>query len=179
MTSAKTHTVGPLELLGGGRRSEPGQPEQIRLHPSPRLEHFVATAAESGLEAHEAVRLGLEHALCLKDAGRFAADVEAGRHLLVRAASRARPVHAMVPAQAAYVRRLTTKRRVTALDVTQGLLVQVPDRLICRARATLPENSLHAEVVEEMISWEVAAMLCGRTMGEWALLHLLKDRPVA
>jgi len=161
--------------LGGGKGGRPGQPELIRLRPSPRLQCFVTTAAESGLEAQEAVQLGLEHALCLRDAGRFAADVEAGRHLLVRAASKARPVHAMVPAQATYVRKLTTKRPIGALDVAEGLQVRVPDRVLCRARAALPEHSLHAAIVEEMIAWEIAAILCGRTMNEWALLHLLED----
>jgi len=180
MASANPRASEPLQILGGGGEGGvPDGPELLRLRPSPRLQRFVTVAAEAGLAAEEAVRFGLEHALCLRDAARFAADVEAGRRLLVRAATGARAVRAMSPAQAAHVRRLTTRRAVPVIEVTDGLVARVPDRILARARTGLPESSLHGEMVEEMISWEIAATLCGRTMGEWALLHLLEGRQAA
>ncbi|HSK49692.1 MAG TPA: hypothetical protein VK889_04260 [Solirubrobacterales bacterium] len=178
MASASTRTA-ELHVLTGGEGGAPSGPELLRLRPSPRLERFVTVAAEAGLDAEEAVRLGLEHALCLGDAARFAADAESGRQLLARAAARARPVRAMSPPQAAYVRRLTAGRPVAPADVRDGLAARVPDRILARVRASLPESSLHEEMVAEMVSWEVAATLCCRTMGEWALLRLLEEARVA
>lgn len=85
----------------------------------------------------------------------------------------------MPPEQAAYVRRLATRRPIPVLDVAAGLSVEVPGKILSRARGTISESSLREDVVDEMLAWEIAATLSARTMGEWALLHLLEDRRAA
>jgi hypothetical protein len=163
------HSRTSLQILSGG-----GDPaEVLRLEPSDRLQAFLDAAAARGLNAREAVRLGLERALCLRDGARFAADVEAARHILEAAAARARPTRGLPPGQAAYLRALGAGRPVIAPNVSNGISVEVPEKILGRVEGTISQGVLHERVVEEMVAWEVAATLAARTMGEWALLELL------
>lgn len=170
--SVSTRTPPQLRVLGG----EGDAPEALRLEPTARLQRFLDAAAERGLDADAAIRLGLERALCLRDAARFAADVEAGRMTLNRAAGRARAQREMTPGQAVYLRTLAARRPVPARDVGDGLAAAVPERVLSRVDGSLSQGGLHSGVVEEMISWEIAATLSARTMNEWALLQLLRRR---
>jgi hypothetical protein len=163
----------------GRSDSRPPGPEGFRLAPSPRLAGFVEAAARTGLEAPDAVRLGLERALVLADAARLGFGVEAARGLLDRAAARVRPRQPLPAVQARYVRALTVPRPVPAVDVSDGLAVTVPDRLSIRAAGHVRPVDLHPAAVPEMVAWETAAALEGRTMGEWALAVLANARAAA
>lgn len=173
--SVDTRTPAPhLSLVrtppNGSHRRPSG--ERLRLPPSPRLTAFVAAAAEAGLGPSEATRLALERALALADAGVFPFDVEVARRRLRRAAKEAHPCRPLTPAQAAYMRTLSPARPRPPINVSAGLVVELPDRVLTRSRDTVAEAALHAGAVPEMVAWEIAATLAGRTMGEWALRTL-------
>jgi hypothetical protein len=164
----------PLQLLSGG-----GDPaEVLRLEPSARLQSFLDAAAARGLAAKDALRLGLERALCLRDGARFAADVETARRILEEAAAQARPTRGLPAGQAAYLRALAARRPTLAPRVAGGISVEVPEKILSRVEDTIGQGVLHEGVVEEMIAWEIAATLAARTMNEWALLELLR-RPAS
>jgi hypothetical protein len=177
MAYASTHTdetrlsLVPVPAAPIGR-------EGIRLEPSQRLSDFLATAASSGVEAPDAVRMALERALALEDATRLTGDTESARRRLSRAASQARPRLEMGTRQAAWIRNLKVARQLDPPDASGGLVVAVPDRQMSRARA-VAQSSIRAAIVTEMIAWEVAAALEGRTMGEWALWTLTGTRRVS
>jgi hypothetical protein len=154
--------------------------EHLHLPPSSRLSRFVAAAAAAGLDPPDAVRLALERALALVDAcAAFSIDVETSRLLLRRASAAARPVRQLTAANSRYVRMLSCRQPKQVGDLSEGLVVALPDRVVTRARGELTELALHEGVVEEMISWEIAAMLEGRTMCEWALSTLAARRRTA
>ena len=147
--------------------------EHLHLLPSPRLSRFIAAAADSGVDAPDAVRLALERALTLSDAcSAFPLDVETCRLLLRRAAAAARPGRQLTVAHSRYVRTLAARQRRPVEELEDGLVVSLPDRIVTRARGELTDLTLHEGVVEEMIAWEIAAKLEGRTMCEWALSTL-------
>jgi hypothetical protein len=150
--------------------------EYLVLPPSRRLDDFVAASAARDLDAPTAVRLALERALAVTDAAAFSLDVETARRLLRASARQARAKRALTPAHAHYVRKLVGARPRPALDVGDGLHVAVPDRVLVRVRGTVSLTALRADVVPEMVAWEIAATLAGRTMGEWALRVLAAAR---
>jgi len=140
--------------------------------PSQRLSDFLGAAAQAGLDATLAVRLALERALVLHDAEELRLDVERARRTLSRAAANARATRPLTPRQAGYVRRLYSSAPQAPVVVEGSLCVELPDELLTRARDTVPETVLHSEAVLEMLAWERAARLQGRTMLEWALKTL-------
>lgn len=174
---ARTGTASPeLTLIHSTpREREPGV-ERLTLRPTPRLHAFLDQAAGAGLGPDQAVELAIERALALHDSHRLAPDVETARDRLNQAAAAARPHHALTSEQAAYVRRLAIRRPIDGRAVDQPLRVKVADRLLVRARATLTTAALRADAVDEMVAWEAAAALDGRTMGEWALYTLALAR---
>lgn len=145
------------------------QREQLRLAPSPRLSSFLAAAARLGLDAPLAVRLALERALALCDAHALCIDVERARATLNSAAASARAEQGLSASQARYVRSLLDQSPRVVPDVEQGLVVVVADDVLTRARDRVPQDALHTDAVPEMLAWERAARLQGRTMAEWAL----------
>jgi hypothetical protein len=153
----------------GVRRDER---EGVFLPPSPRLEEFLAAAIAEGLEPAEATRLGLERFFALADVTPLGLNTGTSRRLLGEAAARARPSHPPAPREAARVRALGMRRPVPAVDASAGLKVAVPDRLLTRIGDRVPARALHASFVPEMVRWELAAALEGRTMGEWVLRTL-------
>jgi hypothetical protein len=154
--------------------------DRLHLPPSRRLDRFIATAAARGLSPSDAVRLALERALVLVDACEaFPLDVESARLALRRAAAATQPLRQLSNAQSSYVRALGVGRPQRVESHSDGLIVALPDRLITRARDTLTELALHEGAVAEMISWEIAATLEGRTMCEWALNVLAVARRTA
>lgn len=50
----------------------------------------------------------------------------------------------------------------------------ISDELLTQVRDTVPETSLHPGAVAEMLAWERAARLEGRTMLEWSLKVLAR-----
>lgn len=167
--SANAHTPAPRLSLIEGDLHRPAAAERLVLAPSPQLTDFIAQAADLGLGATEAVRLGLERALLLRDGQFLGFDVESARRLLVCAAGAARPIQPLCGTEPAQVRHLSVRQPVPADDVTDGLTVSVRQQILTRARAHVPETALHAAGVEEMLAWEIAARLEGRPMGEWGL----------
>jgi hypothetical protein len=160
--------------------SAPVLEDHLHLPPSLRLNRFVAAAAAAGLDPEDAVRLALERALALADAcAAFAIDVETSRCLLRRVASAARPLRQLTAAHSSYVRALAACKQKPVGDLSDGLVVALPDRVVTRARGELTELALHEGVIEEMISWEIAAKLEGRTMCEWVLSTLATRRRTA
>jgi hypothetical protein len=154
-----------------GRESHP-----LVLPASPRLQAFVAESSAAGLDVVNAVRLALERSLAIMDASLFGVDVVTARRLLGGAARRARPERALTPTHAAYVRELTVTRPRQPTDVSDGLRVTIPERVLVRARGEVRQTALRPAVVGEMVAWEVAATFAGRTMGEWALATLAGAR---
>lgn len=151
--------------------------DHLHLEPTPRLRKFLAAAASAGLDAADAIRLALERALTLEDAcNAFPLDVESVRRELRQAAARSHPLRELTSTHAGYVRGLSTGRPRQADELDEGLVVALPDRVTTRARGQLTELALHEGVVAEMIAWEIAATLEGRTMCEWALSTLAVAR---
>lgn len=155
--------------------------DRLHLQPSTRLRKFLNASAAAGLYPADAVRLGLERALALDDAcAGFPLDVETARLELRRAAARAKPLRQLSPSQSSYVRALSAGQpKPSGTASEEVLVIALPDRVITRARGELMELALHEGAVEEMIAWEVAATLEGRTMCEWALSTLAAARRIA
>lgn len=103
-------------------------------------------------------------------------DVESARRLLRRAAATARPALPLASEEASYVRRLSAGRPVHVPPAGEPLDVELPPNLLTRARGTVPEISLNDGIVEEMVLWERAARMEGRSMSEWALKVLAARR---
>jgi hypothetical protein len=165
-----------LRLLSTG--AEVAGEERLILPPSPRLTEFLEAAAQAGLEAAEAVCLALERALSLSDAAAFGLDAEDARRRLWQAARGAQARRALTPSQSAYIRRLQGAKPLPAADTSDGLVVALPDRVLTRVRDEIGERAIRRDVVEEMVSWELAATLEGRTLNEWAL-RTLAERSTA
>jgi hypothetical protein len=170
--SAGAHTPTPRLSLVYSHPSQQSEGERIMLSSSPQLTSFIERSAQLGLGAPEAVRLGLERALLLRDAQFLGYDVESASGLLLKAAAVARPAQPLSGEEARRVRRLSARRPASPADTAEGLTVSVYQQILTRARDVLPENALHAGAVEEMLAWEIAARLEGRPMGEWGLKTL-------
>lgn len=156
-----------------------GDERVLLLARSPRLDRFVAASAATGLGVAEAVCLALKHALALQDATAFGLDADTARRLLNRAAAGARPSRPLGATEAAYLRRLSRRKAETPPVLPETLKVKLDERTATRVRESLTEASIRAAVVEEMLAWEVAATLEGRTLGEWALHSLARQRQAA
>jgi hypothetical protein len=148
--------------------------EQLRLAPSPRLTSFLEAAAQAGLDAPLAVRLALERAAVLRDGRDLRLDVARIRRTLSRAACGARATHQLSARQAEYVRTLYDERPRRPPSSAAGFNLVIPDELLTQVRDTVPETVLHPGAVAEMLAWERAARLEGRTMLEWSLKVLAR-----
>jgi hypothetical protein len=169
-----------LQLVASapGGRARPVSPRaRLVIAPSAGLTAFVRAAADAGLPAPEAVRLCLERALVLVDVAALGLDPDAARYRIGLVAASARTRRALVPEHAEYVRALQLGRPVPPADASDGLAVVLAARLLTRALSVCPQT-FRAEVVAEMIAWELAAALEGRTMGEWALRTLIASGAV-
>jgi hypothetical protein len=172
MTSAliRTPKLVPLET---GEPCASGA-ELLCLSPSRRLTRFLDAAAHAGLDAPLAVRLALERAVVLRDGRDLRLDVERVRRTLGREARRARATRQLSARQADYVRVLYRERPRQSQPVAGGLSVAIPDELLTQVRDTIPETVLQPGAVPEMLAWERAARLEGRTMLEWSLKMLAR-----
>lgn len=169
-----------LDLLppspGPGRAGSIDAVGVISLPKEPGVVRFLEVSADAGLAASDAVRLALTRALVLADIGPFGFDVMAARHLLRTVAASARPRRPLAPEQASYARRLSMGRPTSAPSMTTDLSVCVPEMLLSRAEEKVRPATFSPEIVSEMVAWELAATLDGRTMGEWALTTLAAAR---
>ena len=129
-----------------------------------------------GLENAEALRLGIERALVLVDADALLIDRRATRRLLCATARCATVHRPLTTERSAYVQRLMSAPAPTPKPRANPLTARLPQELIARAENVVPLSALSGEAVDEMIAWELAAVLSGRTMAEWALLTLAARR---
>lgn len=115
------------------------------------------------------MRLALERELALADADRLGLSREAARRWLSTAAAAARPRRALPSAQAAYVRALAVARPRPTRGTDPPLDVVLPEWLLTRTGGVVRAAVFDADVIDEMVAWELAAALEVRTMAEWAL----------
>jgi hypothetical protein len=149
----------------------------LALRPAPRVRRFLSVAAQHGLAPDDAIRLALEHYLALVDLQALRMEEGALRATLGAVATRARPSSSLGVADAARVRMLSLARPLPALELTDPLTFALPARLCTRLDGLISPELLDHRVVGEMIAWERAAILAGRTMGEWALASALSCFP--
>jgi hypothetical protein len=174
--SVRTHPS-RLRLAADG----PGDEQRctLLLSRSIRLERFAAASATAGLDLPEAIRLALQHALALQDAAAFGLDADAARRRLNRAAAGARASRPLGDGEASHLRRLTQRSSRPVVELPARLEVKLDERTSTRVGDSLDESAIRPAVVAEMIRWQVAALLEGRTLGEWALHSLAQDRLAA
>jgi hypothetical protein len=146
--------------------------ETVTLARTAQLERFLQTAAGRGLCSQQALRLAIERALVLIDAEALGLDRGAASHLLCALAASASVHRPLSGERAVYVRRLGAGRPEPTCEIGPTFTVKLPPALIERARGVVSPGALSEDAVEEMIAWELAATLDGRTMSEWALLAL-------
>jgi hypothetical protein len=125
---------------------------------------------------NNAVRLALERELVLRDVDSLGHGREAARYALTGFATRARALRPLNPAQASYVRNLSRRRPECVEDLAAGLEIVLPERLLTRAEGAVCTATFDAMAIREMVAWELAAVLEGRTMAEWALNALIAAR---
>lgn len=136
------------------------------------LRALAEAAAAAGVEFELAVRLCVETALVrddLRPAGIDLAQLDA----LAAAAVVATRVDA---AGCAYLRRLTRREQASARPRALGdaVIVGLPARLSARLLAADLDDLLANADVESALAWEIAAVLDGRTISEWAPLAALR-----
>lgn len=158
------------ELLGPSL----GRPGDLH-HPTPIAvpEELASAARAVGLPTSIALSVVVEHVLVTRE---VAGEPTLANALLDHAAA-APPRLALSPVHARYVRTLTAalNGRLAAHREDDPALVVVPTRLADRLRAA-PELELEAAALRRALTWELAAVRCGRTMTEWALGELLAAR---
>ena len=153
-------------------QASPCRPTDRRqLVDAPHLAAAFAGAADAtGLSLDQAAALGLERAFVRQDlAGAGALSDDEVCQLLDSAALEARPRLPLSAALAAYVR--TLRLRPPLAGVASASHVAIPLRLADRARAAEPAPGCTTSELEQAVDWEVAAVIEGRTMSEWAFLH--------
>lgn len=173
-----TMTRGHLKLVHPSPGSRPQSSEHpiITVPADTSIRQFVDAAASFGLSMDTAGRLALERALVLVDIAPLGLDPDAAQYRLGSAALSTRPRRPLPPGQASYLRALRLGRAVRAQDLSGGLTIAAPERLLPRAREILQPATFEVRAIPEMISWETAAVIEGRSMSEWALTVLASAR---
>jgi hypothetical protein len=151
------------DLLATSTPRRPGE-----LHESLTLSEGTARrlgirAAEAGVSVDVAGSLALEAGLLLgrrPDLGALTTDPDP-------------PGIALPEASARYLRSLTVARKPSRGAASHQRIVAVPVRLVPRLGACDVERTILTVDLELAISWEVAAVLAGQTMSEWAVERLL------
>ncbi|MDW5597224.1 hypothetical protein VSS74_22950 [Conexibacter stalactiti] len=127
-------------------------------------------AATAGVEFELAVRLCAEAALVRDDLRAVGAGVGA-LDALAGAAVVATRVDA---SDCAYLRRLTRRGAQERRTLGDAVIVGLPARLSARLLAVDVDDLLANADVESALAWEIAAVLDGRTISEWAPLAALR-----
>ena len=173
---------------GAVRAGDRHEPWTVRVTDAVRA---LARAADaSAVDFELAARVGVEWALVCEDLRQVAVDPAA----LDRPAAVERVTGELDAAAAAYLRRLTAwgggddgaAPRFGGADAAAGagagagspaagelVTVGLPARLSARLLRADLDALLAAVELERALAWEVAALLTGRTMSEWAPLTAL------
>jgi hypothetical protein len=129
---------------------------------------FRIAAADANVDLELAVTLALERELTLVDAQTVGLADAFARPYLNRCAAEARVTRALTGPLSSYLRVLTGRAVAPApLD-----RITLPVRLYPRVLAIRLSDALAPESLVEALAWERAAVLSGRLMSEWALIHL-------
>lgn len=144
--------------------------EPWTLPASPALERLADTAHAAGVEFELAARLAIEHALACADLRALGIAPAA----LDAAAAGERVAGELDAADCAYLRRLTQRREVARRDDGELVCVGLPARLTARLLQADLDALLAAAAVEQALAWEIAAVVSGRTISEWAPLTALR-----
>lgn len=150
-------------------RIHPGRPwdelEPVWLPTALQVRQLREAACVAGISVDLAVSLVLERALAVSDVARI--DAELVVHL-DRVASVAGPVRCLGGTAAGYLRQLTGGAPSQRAPLDRPVLI--PGRVAMRLAGVSGHQLaelLHGEV-PLAVSWERAAILAGRTIGEWA-----------
>jgi hypothetical protein len=154
------------DLLDAGTPRRPGELHEA-LPLSNRAAQVVATeAATLGIGDDVAASLLVEAGLAVADAGPEA--------LQLRGAAGCQD-SALSESSARYVRALTIARRPGRAVLRPAATAAIPVRLVTRLADKEIDELIATVELEVAVSWEVAAMLEGRTMAEWVLLRVNRN----
>lgn len=151
------------DLLNASIPRRPGELHESLTLSDRTARDLAIRAAGAGVSVDVACSLVLEAGLLLErrpDLGDLPADTDP-------------PVIALPEASARYLRSLTVARKPSHRTPSRQRNVAVPIRLLPRLAACDVERTIWAVDLELAISWEIAAVLAGQTMSEWAVERLL------
>lgn len=161
-----------LEELLGPPELRPG--ELHELFPFSVPPAFRSAAAAAGAPTVLAVTTVVERELALDALG----ETEAGAvaEALDRRAEVATVAGKIGPCASEYVRRLLSLLHGRHGELPEATVAFVPVRVADRLRATGYRPRLRPPALRPALCWELAAVLTGQTMAEWALLEVLRVR---
>jgi hypothetical protein len=170
-------TVARGQEQGPPRRARAGRPgdrrEPWRLTVTNGLQEVRADAKEAQLELSLSVSLVVERRLILRDLARVGAS--GNEQLLDKAAREVVPATQLAPTSSAYLRSLNVGSDRLREEGDEVAIVSLPLRLVDRIREVWPPRPiLRKGELTGALSWEVAAVLRGLTMSEWAFLVALE-----
>lgn len=134
--------------------------------PAQAGERLSAAAARAGISADIAATVLVERSLVAADLKRLNLTAPTPR------LEELRPTRRLTAAEGDYLRLLTLGKARGRSVVPEPASATVPVRLISRAPEVLGaaiESATLVTDLHEALSWEVAALLAGRTLGEWTL----------
>ena len=160
-----TSATDPRRLAGASRivPSAPRRPGETYVRPDlelPTLREIAIAAAEASVPVDVAATLIAEASLLLERLSHHRLSGALG--LLDRAAGSSRVTRALSSGDADYLRALSCRswrRQVAEIDL--------PTRVHSRLGDEIEARLAHTELLESAIRWETAALLCGRTVGNW------------
>jgi hypothetical protein len=161
-------------------RRRPGERREPMLIHTEISTGFRTAAAEFSIDAELAVTLALERVLTLDDASTAGVAIDVAQPYLNRRAAEAKVVRELTGPLSAYLQALTGRARFPRLESP----VAVPVRLFPRVLSVDVGAALVPDILNEAVAWERAAVLSGRLMSEWALIHVAQlcrsaDSPIA
>lgn len=151
------------DLLDSENPRRPGETHEALPLSRSAAERISAEAARLGIGTDLAASLLIEAGLLLDDVGPKALSLSGENGW---------PDSALSESSARYVRALTIARRPRKGARPSPGCAAIPVRLITRLRGESVDELIAKVELERAVSWEVAAMLEGRTMAEWVLLRL-------
>jgi hypothetical protein len=155
------------QLLDSENPRRPGEAHEALPLPAGLAEKVAAESAALGITNDLGATLLIEAGLILADTGPAA---------LALSGESGCPDAALSAGVARYVRALTIGRRPGERRGAAPGVVAIPVRLVTRVAGHSLED-LTAEVeLERALSWELAAVLEGRTMAEWVFRHRAERR---
>jgi hypothetical protein len=162
--------LAPSVLLRPGEFREP---TQLTDHDAIRA--VCAQAGGVGMAPTQALPLLAEAHLVRSDLRATGLGWKHVRTLLTDTARAARVAQPLASADAAYLRALTSgAQRIRPTEqLPETLIAPVSVRVLRRLSLADLHQACH-EPLEEIRAWEVAALAQGRTLGEWALLVVLR-----